>query len=177
VSGWVTIWDVAAEPFRWGNAGEGLGALAVIAIGAAVGGAVRGRTRRGAALALAASFAIAGAMLWSSLEHLRHHRACAEASRQEEGRILEGVVRDHRPLTSYWQRPAAEFFTLGGQRVRFPLLREGCGYHRTTLEGGPVREGLRLRLLEWNGEILRIDADRDALLGATQARAELRRER
>lgn len=177
MSGWVTIWDVAAEPFRWGNAGEGLGALSVVALGAAVFGALRGRSRGGAVAAVCSSLAVALAMVWGSLDHLRVHRMCADASRHEEGRVLEGVVHDYHPLTSYWQRPTDETFTVGGERIRFPLVADGCGYHRTTLEGGPIREGLRVRLWQWNGQIVRIDADRDALLGVSQARAELRQGR
>ena len=177
MSEWVTIWDVALEPFRWGDAGEGLVALAAVAIGVAAGGALRGRSRSGAALAVMASLVLAGTVLWSSFDHLRRHRACAEASRLEQGRVIEGVVHDLRPLNSYWQRPTDETFTVGGERVRFPLVANGCGYHRTTLEGGPIREGLRLRLWQWNGQIVRIDAGREALLGASQARAELQRGR
>jgi hypothetical protein len=174
VNGWVTIWDVAAEPFRWGDAGEGLVALAAVAIGVAVGSALRGRSRSGATLAIVGSFGLAVAVLWSSLVHLSQHRVCANVSRREEGRVLEGVVRDLRPLTSYWQRPTDETFTVGGERIRFPLVADGCGYHRTTLEGGPIREGLRVRLWQWNGQIIRIDVSRESLLGAPQARAELR---
>jgi len=173
VSGWVTIWEVAAEPFRWGDAGEGLGALALLTLGGAAGGALRGRHRASAALVLGVSCALAGALLWSSLEHQHSHDACVAASRHAEGRVLEGEVHDLHPLTSYWQRPAAETFTLAGEVVRLPLVAHGCGYHRTTLEGGVLRNGLRLRLHEWSGQILKVELDRDAVLvpGDTAAQA------
>jgi hypothetical protein len=171
VSGWVTIFDVAAEPFRWGNAGEGLWALSSLSIGLSGAAALRRRSIVGAALSLSAALAAAGAVMWGSLEHRRHHSECVEASRQDAGRVVEGVVRDYRPLASYWQLPAEETFTVGGETVRFPLVREGCGYHRTTLEGGALHDGLRVRLHAWHGQILRVEVDRDALLGLAEARA------
>ena len=134
MSGWVTIWDVAAEPFRWGNAGEGLGALSVVALGAAVFGALRGRSRGGAVAAVCSSLAVALAMVWGSLDHLRVHRMCADASRHEEGRVLEGVVHDYHPLTSYWQRPTDETFTVGGERSNLRDLPVG----RTVRNVGPA---------------------------------------
>lgn len=175
MSGWVTIWDVAAEPFRWGNAGEGLGALALLALGGSAGGALRGRSRASAAVVLGISCALAGGLLWSSLEHHESHAACVAASQHGEGRVLEGEVRDLHPLSSYWQRPPVETFTLAGEVVRLPLLVNGCGYHRTTLEGGIVRDGLRLRLHQWNGQILKVEADRDAVLVPGDTAAQARR--
>jgi hypothetical protein len=171
MSGWVTIWDVASEPFRWGNAGEGLGAVALLALGGAAGGALRASRRASAALVLGVSCALAAALVWTSLEHQRSHAACVAASLHGDGRVLEGEVSDYRPLTSYWQRPAAESFTLAGELVRLPLVAQGCGYHRTTLERGPLRDGLRVRLRSWNGQILRVEIDRDALLGMANSRA------
>jgi hypothetical protein len=76
------------------------------------------------------------------------------------------VVRDHRPLVSYWQRPAQETFTLDGEPVQLPLVREGCGYHLTSLEGSGVHDGVRMRIHAWRGQILRLEMDRDALLQA-----------
>ena len=170
MSGWVTLWDVTSEPFRWGNAGEGLWALSALAIGASGAVALRRRSVLAAALALVASAGGAGVVLWGSLEHQRHHAACVEASRMDEGRVLEGVVRDYRPLSSYWQHPAHETFTVGGESVQVPLVSDACGYHRTSLEGGGLHDGLRVRLRTWEGQILRVEVDRDALLGVVQAR-------
>jgi len=169
VSGWVTIYDVAAEPFRWGNAGEGLWALSSLFLGVSCARAtLRRRTVALAALALSLSVAVAGAVLWKSFAHHRSHLECVQASRQDAGQVLEGVVSDYRPLASYWQRPAEETFTLGGELVRLPLVREGCGYHRTALEGSTLHDGMRVRLRAWKGQILRVEVDRDALLGMVE---------
>lgn len=166
MSGWVTLWDVAAEPFRWGEAGEGLWVLSALAIGASGASALRRRSAVAAGAVVAVAVAVSGAVLWRSFQHQREHAACVLASRQDRGRVLEGVVRDHRPLTSYWQRPAQETFTLAGEPVRLPLVPDGCGYHLTSLEGSGLRDGLRVRVRAWQGQILRLEMDRDALLGS-----------
>jgi len=49
-----------------------------------------------------------------------------------------------------------------------PLVREGCGYHRTALEGSTLHDGMRVRLRAWKGQILRVEVDRDALLGMVE---------
>ncbi|GEJ59518.1 hypothetical protein [Anaeromyxobacter diazotrophicus] len=168
MSGWVTVWDVASEPVRWGSAGEGLWAASALFLGISWAVVLRRRSALAAALALAVSGCVAGGVVWGSLAHHRHHLACVQASLHDEGRVLEGVVRDYERLSSYWQRPAEERFTLAGEALRLPLISGACGYHRTTLEGGAFRNGLRVRLLTWRGQILRVTVDRDALLGIVQ---------
>jgi len=163
VNGWVTVFDVASEPFRWGNAGEGLAALAIVALGTAGTFAVRRRSGMTAgAVILGVAVALALFFVSRTVRHRREHEACVEAARRGEGRVVEGVVRDFHPLTTVWQRPASESFSLDGETVRYPLVAEGCGFHRTVVEGGPIREGMRVRLLRWNGEILRVEIEAGA---------------
>ncbi len=159
MTSWLTIFDVAAEPFRWGNAGEGLAALALVALGASASVALQRRRVRGgtAVLALAAGVAVFFAV--RTLDHRREHAACLEAVRDGSARVLEGVVTDFHPLTSVWQRPALESFSVDGVTFRYPLLAQGCGFHRTEIEGGPIRDGMKVRLLEWHGQILRLEVD------------------
>lgn len=169
MSGWVTIWDVAAEPFRWGSAGEGLWALSVLSVGLSGAAALRRRSVAAAAVSLSVAVVAAGVVVWGSFEHVRRHAACVGASRQDAGRVIEGVMREYRPLASYWQRPAEETFMIDGEVVRLPLVGEGCGYHQTSLEGSSLRDGMRVRLHSWEGQILRVEVDRDALLGVAEA--------
>jgi hypothetical protein len=86
-----------------------------------------------------------------------------EAARRGEGQILEGVVQDFQPVRSLWQRPSHETFVLSGSTIRYPLLSAGCGFHQTVAEGGPIREGMRVRLVEWKGKILRVEVEQGVL--------------
>jgi hypothetical protein len=163
VSGWVTLYDVAVEPFRWGNAGEGLAALALVALGAAVSAALRRRGLRGATAVMSLVCGVAAFFVVRTLDHREDHERCVEAARRGEGEVVEGTVERFRPVTSVWRQPWSEEFELGGKRIRYPLIGGGCGFHRVLAEGGPIREGQRLRLRLWNDEILRLEmADRDA---------------
>ena len=153
MSGWVTVFDVASEPFRWGNAGEGLAALALVALGAAVSIALRRRGARGATLVMSLACGVAAFFVARTFDHRREHLECVEASRGGGGRWVEGTVERFRPVVSVWQRPAWEEFEVGGERIRYPLIAQGCGFHRVLVEGGPIREGMQVRLLLWREQI------------------------
>lgn len=163
MTSWLTIFDVTTEPFRWGNAGEGLGLLAVVALGAAASVALQRRRVRGGTAILAATAGLAAFLAVRSLDHRHEHLACTKAARGGAGEWVEGTVRDYRPLRSILQRPWSESFSVGDVTVTYPLLASGCGFHRTEVEGGPIREGMKVRLLEWNGQILRLEVDAAAL--------------
>jgi hypothetical protein len=163
VTAWVTIFDEVLQPFRWGNAGEGLAAFALVALGASASMALHRRGARGGTAILAAAAGLAVFFAVRTLDHRRAHDACMEAARRGNGRVIEGVVEDFHPLRSVWQRPWYESFVVGGVTVRYPLLSQGCGFHRTMLEGGPIREGMRVRLREWKGEILKVEIDRASM--------------
>ena len=164
MSGWVVAWDVAAEPFRWGNAGEGLTAIAIVTSGAAAVVALQRRRRAVRAAVFSAAILVATFFVWRTVEHRREHLACKGASRHEEGRVVEGRVRNLRPLTSVWQQPRYDVFELGREQIRVPLIAEGCGYHLPQIQGGFIREAMRVRLRIWNGQILRVEIDRDDAL-------------
>lgn len=157
MSGWLTIFDVTAEPFRWGNAGEGLAALAMLALGASGFLALRRRGARGATGVLAIAAGVAVFFAVRTLDHQHEHEACVEAARQGDGRVLEGPIERFQPVRSMWQRPWDESFTVAGVTLRYALFTGSCGFHQTVAEGGPLREGMHVRLLEWRGRILKLD--------------------
>lgn len=163
MSTWVTIFDVTAEPFRWGNAGEGLAAVALIALGAAASIALGRRGRSGGVTILALAAGIAVFFMVRTLDHRREHEDCVQALRNHEGRVLEGAVEHFDPLRSVWNGSWYESFEVGGVQLRYPLLAKGCGFHHTSLEGGPIRPGMRVRVTEWKGEILRVEVEPGAV--------------
>ncbi len=156
-----TVFDVTSEPFRWGNAGEGLLALAIVSAGVAGFVALRGSSPAVRWIVLVAAAVGAFVYVGSTFEHWRYHERCVVAAKRGEGRVLEGEVQDFRPLPSIWQRPAYESFVVDGERVRYPMLRQGCGFHRSSRAGDPIRDGLRIRLREWQGEILKLEVARN----------------
>ena len=91
------------------------------------------------------------------------HDACVLALRSGEGRLLEGTVEHFEPLQSLWSARWSESFVVNGVRVSYPLLARGCGFHNTLIEGGPIRPGMRVRVTEWHGELLRVEVDSAAM--------------
>ena len=160
MNGWVTIFDVTAEPFRWGNAGEGLAAVALVAFGAAAMIALHRRHRRGGTTILAVAAGLAVFFAVRTLDHRRTHQECVDALRKGDGRLVEGKIENFHPLDSIFQSPSYESFEVGGVTVRYPLLAGRCGFHRTTVEGGPIRAGMRVRITEWQGEVLKLELEK-----------------
>jgi len=159
--GWHTLWAVGSEPFYWGNAGEGLLALASMVFGGAAYLGMRRASLLRARAALVAGAAVAAFFVSRTVKNVLDHEACTRAARDGAGKVVEGVVTDFHPLTSVLQQPPYETFRVGDERVSIPLFSEGCGYHRTVVEGGPFHEGMPVRLLLWNGLILRVETRRE----------------
>jgi hypothetical protein len=157
---WHTLWSLGTTPFHGGNAGEGLLALAALAFGGAAFHGLRARSLGAARVALLVSLGIAGFFVSQIAQHLVDHEACVRAEQEGQVRVVEGVIQDFHPLRSVLQRPSYETFRVGGELVSLPLFTESCGYHRTVVEGGPFREGMKVRLHLWNGTILRVDVAR-----------------
>jgi hypothetical protein len=99
----------------------------------------------------------AGAYVDRTVRHRRDHEGCVEAVVHSEGRLVEGVMRDYRPATTAWQS-AHGSFVVGDEKVTYPLLAEGCGFHQSAAEEGAVlREGARVRLRLWDGQIVKLE--------------------
>jgi hypothetical protein len=159
--GWHTIWSLGSEPFYWGNAGEGLLALASVVFGGAAYLGIRRTSLLRARAALVVAAAVAAFFVSRTVQHVVEYQACARAERDGSARVVEGVIRDFRPLTSVLEKRSDETFRVGDEQVSIPLFSEGCGYHRTVVEGGVFREGMPVRLLLWNGRILRVETRRE----------------
>jgi hypothetical protein len=157
VSPWRTLWAVGVTPFHVGSAGEGLLALAAIAFGGAAYLALRGRTMLAARAAVLLAGGVAAFLVSRTVQHVIDYEACARADLLGQGKVVEGEIRDFRPLTSVLQEPPFETFRVGDELVSMPLFAESCGYHRTRVEGGPFREGMEVRLRIWQGNILRVE--------------------
>ena len=152
---WSTAFDVASEPFRWGSAGEGLVALSILALGVAAALALRGRSRAAAGAALAIALGGVGAYVERTVRHRIEHGRCVDASLQGDGRVVEGEVRGYRPASAGWGSGDATL-TVGGEPVRYPLLAGGCGYHQAAGDLR-LRDGDRVRLRLWKGQILKVE--------------------
>jgi hypothetical protein len=150
MTGWVAIFDVAAVPFRWGNAGEGLVALALVAMGFGVARGVR--RRRLAIVAFCAALGASALYVAETVRHRAEHAACADAARRGDGRVLEGVARDVRAA----QRWEGETFVVAGETVACPVVADRCGFARAAV-GSALHDGARVRVRVWDGQVVKLE--------------------
>jgi hypothetical protein len=150
MTAWVALFDVAHDPFRWGTAGEGLVALALVAMG--FGLARAARRRPVAVVTFCAALAASAFYVSETMRHRAEHAACAEAARRGDGRVIEGVARDVRAAPRW----AGETFVVGGETVACPVVAERCGFTRAAV-GDALREGARVRVRMWNGQVVKLE--------------------
>ena len=61
-----------------------------------------------------------------------------------EARVVEGVVQDFVPASP--DGPKIESFVVAGIRFQYADWAERRGFHQTSASGGPIREGLQVRI-------------------------------
>ncbi|HEY2711220.1 MAG TPA: DUF3592 domain-containing protein [Chthoniobacterales bacterium] len=69
--------------------------------------------------------------------------------------VVEGVVTDFQPMPSSGH--GDESFSVAGVRFAYSDFVITPGFHRTTYRGGPMREGLHVRILYQDQDIARLE--------------------
>jgi hypothetical protein len=82
------------------------------------------------------------------------HKALRNAVERGEYRTVEGVVKHFAPAREWgdW-----ESFNVGNDRYQYSDSYIVPGYHRTALKGGVMRDGLRVRIADVDGQIARLE--------------------
>src|ERR1051326_926742 len=79
------------------------------------------------------------------------YRRDVDALQNGEAKIVDGRV-EH-----YWQVPnKSEAFDVGGVRFQYGEGLVIAGFNHTASRGGPIREGLPVKIWYWNEQILRL---------------------
>ena len=98
------------------------------------------------------------ALLWTTgsfvITGLQHHAATSLLSSGQYA-ILEGPVSNFVPMP--YAGHAMESFTVGGRRFSYSDYVVTAGFHNTASHGGPIREGLYVRIAYSGNLILRLD--------------------
>jgi hypothetical protein len=153
--------DAAAAGYRdWRFAAGGLPFLAVgVVLLLAHYRQPRARRSRpeGTVLLLFSGFALcwmggAFAGTWSDYSELR------DALRTGRYALVEGVVTDFVPMPK--EGHAYERFSVNGCTYRYSDFVVTGAFNNTSSHGGPVREGLRVRIADVRGKIARLEIAR-----------------
>lgn len=162
---WIPVFDIVASSVPRVTL-----AVAVAAWFVAVGVTIlRQRIRIGRAEALRAVVllvvvgTVAGGMYW--LDVKRFHRALERA--QEEGIPISGVVADFSP-ERYQGHGPEEQFRVNGYLFHYSYYFDTPFFNRSAAHGGPLRNGLKVRITAVGHHIARLEVCDDG--GTTVSR-------
>ena len=144
----VNAWAVL--PFLFGAAFLYLGASWAERRGPArVLGASRPRVLRVAATAALLGALVAAATTWAE------YGVCSTPLEGKDVSVITGPVTDFTPMPA--RGHASEQFAVDGVRFAFSGIGESCSFNHAAVFGGPLREGLLVRVYSKRGRILRLD--------------------
>ena len=83
------------------------------------------------------------------------YRRAVNAVRNHRAQVIEGVVTDFKPMP--YTGHAMESFAVNGVRFEYSDFVITAGFNNTSSHGGPIREGLPVKIWYSGGEILRLD--------------------
>ena len=84
------------------------------------------------------------------------YRAAASALRDEKYNVVEGPASDYGALPPGGPQKA-ETFVVNGRRFTYYGYVVSAGFHQMRSQGGPIREGLRVRIAYSGADILRLE--------------------
>jgi hypothetical protein len=159
-NGFVVVYDVLEENLLVSSIGPALFVLC----GAAFGSALLIRARR-VKSPFQIGFAIVWLVLWAGLGgvglgNVFYQRwRCISWARAEDFAVVEGRVHDFVPMP--YAGHADESFGVGDTRFSYSdfNISKG-GFNNTASHGGPIREGLYVRVSHRNGRILKLEVPR-----------------
>ena len=74
----------------------------------------------------------------------------------EEAPCVEGVITDFKPMPEGGH--ADESFIVDGRRFRYSSYDITSGFNKTVVRGGPLKEGMNVKLWYYEGVILKIQS-------------------
>lgn len=103
-------------------------------------------------------FYLGFALFWISLTFLgtfAQYRRAVGAMRNNQVGIVEGRVTQFQPMPYTGKRD--ESFVVNGIKFEYSDYGITAGFNNTASHGGPIREGLPVKIWYLNGMILRLD--------------------
>ena len=164
-SGYTTVFDVTQAGFRqWTFSAYG---LIFVAAGLAMRTFVRIGILRPQYPWMMKWFPrlfVGGAIVWTLISFastFADYRGAVSAMQNNRARVVEGAVTEFKPMP--YTGHAEESFVVQGVRFEYSDYAITAGFNNTTSHGGPIREGLPVKIWHFRGEILRLDIKKEPL--------------
>lgn len=160
--GYVTVFDVTQNGYRqWSTAAFG---LIFVAVGLALPTLIRSGIFRKPAPWMEKWFPrvfLGFAIFWTATSFLATYigyRGAVHAIRSQQARFVDGTVSQFIPMP--YTGHAMESFVVQSVRFEYSDYVVTAGFNNTTSHGGPIREGLPVRIWYRGNEILRLDVQK-----------------
>lgn len=153
------VFDVTKKGYQ---AGEGLG-IGLLFIGIGAGLLLLQRVVRFRWTFLPAAFfgfAIFWTVAWVALT-LTDYFELASALRHGRCDVVEGLVTQFHPMPPGGHD--VESFSVGGKHFEYSDWVMSGGFHQSSTHGGPIREGLRVRIHYLGKDIARLEIARETI--------------
>ena len=154
-----TIFDVTQVGYKsWPFAAFG---LIFVVLGALLPTLIRNGVFRKTPPAMAKwfpRFFLGFAIFWTATAFVgtfTNYRRAINAMKMNRTAIVEGLVTDFHPMPFEGHRE--ESFRVQGVTFHYSDYIITSGFNNTSSHGGPIREGLRVKIWHLNGKILRLD--------------------
>lgn len=158
-SGYTTVFDVTQAGFRqWKFSVIG---LLLVAAGLAMRWLVRIGVMRPQYPWMMKCFPrvfVGFAIVWTLISFsatFADYQGAVSAMRNNRAKVIEGIVTQFRPMP--YTGHAKESFVVEGIRFEYSDYTTTAGFNNTTSHGGPIREGLPVKIWYVGGRILRLD--------------------
>jgi hypothetical protein len=151
---YTTVFEISQKPFEWWFSALGL-------IGVAFGSLIvfLGRRWPSRARPMLGGYVMAAFfVLWTSLAFgttYSQYRKCVNAYRTRNYKIAEGRVENFIPMPYTGHQD--ECFSVHAARFCYSDYAIQAGFNHSASHGGPIREGLRVRVAYCDGQILRLE--------------------
>lgn len=98
------------------------------------------------------------AVVWTSISFaatFADYRGAVSALRNNRAQVVEGTVTEFKPMA--YAGHGMESFVVQGVKFEYSDFIITAGFNNTASHGGPIREGLPVKIWYSGGEIPRVD--------------------
>jgi hypothetical protein len=165
---YVTVFEITQKPFQWWFGAFGL-IFVVIGIASVLIGKRWPSQKRAK---ITDYFMLVFASLWTMVAFastFAEYRKCTEAYRTGSYAVVEGNVENFHPMP--YEGHQDECFSVQGVRFCYSDYGVQAGFNQSASHGGPIRQGLPVRVAYYDGQILRLEVHADSLPSSSERSA------
>lgn len=89
------------------------------------------------------------------LSYVEEKKEFVRVLNANQARVVEGEITNYTPQA--WTGRPLEKFQVGSEGFSFDGFGASPAYHKRRRSGGPLQEGMRVRVFEFRGSILRVE--------------------